>query len=82
MIKKLKPGSKVVVTPAGTNLKVTGEGVLGSIVKVAPNGNVRALTVKLDRAAQGFEVAGVARLRLRMCPDIHFDKVSVIFYDP
>lgn len=63
-IEKLKPGSKVVVAPAGTNLKVTGEGVAGSIVKVSPNGNVRTLTVQLDRPAEAFEVTGVARIRL------------------
>ena len=64
LVEKLKPQSKIVMTPAGNNLKTNGNGVSGSIINVAPRGSVRALTVKLDQPTDAFEVTGVARLRI------------------
>jgi len=64
LVEKLKPGTKVIVSPAGKNLKATGTGIPGQIVKIATRGNVRPLTLRLDRTAEGFEVPGVVRLRL------------------
>lgn len=64
VVEQLKPDMRIRVAPAGNNLKLTGEVMMGKVVKVTGRGKTRKLTLELDAPAKGFCVAEVARIRL------------------
>ncbi len=66
LVEQLKSGMKVLVAPAGNNLKQTGESVSGTVVAVGRAGHThtRPLTLKLDASGKGFFEKGVVRIWL------------------
>lgn len=62
LTKTLKAGQKVRVVPAGVDREPSGAPVTGTISEVKTAGAIGKVTLNLDTPAQGFTVAGLARL--------------------
>ena len=60
--KQLKAGTAVRVASAGLDRKASGAGITGTVTATKQVGRVCKVTLAVDSAAEGFQVAGLARL--------------------
>jgi hypothetical protein len=61
-VKPLKPGSPVLVAPAGVDRKPTGAQLAGKVAAVKPMGKITNLSITLDAPSTALPVGGVARV--------------------
>jgi hypothetical protein len=62
--KQLKAGTPIRVASAGVDRKAIGSGIAGTVTATKQVGRVCKVTLAVESAGQGFQVAGLARLWL------------------